>query len=176
MHERELERRSGMRSPGLASHKLMSWRSLVPHGRSAATLRGPRPHLVDELLVLQPAAVPADQLHPRPVAAHRGVRGVGQPKAGPPPPLGLVASLLGRPRSSGSLDHLTKPGEGWAVGGAARAAQNAGAAEELVITGAAVEPHITSILDKLGLGNHLSITGACSPYSPISPDWHATSG
>jgi hypothetical protein len=47
---------------------------------------------------------------------------------------------------------------------------------ELVITVAAVEPHMTSILDNPG-GNHVTITGACSPYSPIfAPDSHATSG
>jgi hypothetical protein len=38
-------------------------------------------------------------------------------KGGPPPRLGLVASLLGWPHSSGSLDHLTKPREGCAVAG-----------------------------------------------------------
>jgi hypothetical protein len=35
---------------------------------------------------------------------------------------------------------------------------------------------MTSILDKLGR-NYLTISGACSTYSPIfAPDWHATSG
>src|SRR5512133_589100 len=56
---------------------------------------------------------------------------------------------------------------------AARAAQDAGAAVELVISVATVEPHMTSIFDKLGR-NHVSISGACSTYSPIfAPDWHA---
>jgi hypothetical protein len=50
---------------------------------------------------------------------------------------------------------------------AARAAQNAGAAVELVISVATVEPHMTSIFDKLGR-NHVSINGACSTCSPIS--------
>lgn len=116
VHECELERRSGMeKSPGLASHKLMSWRALVPHGRSAATLRGRQQHLDDERLVLPPGRCPRRAASSaRPVAAHRAVPVL---KAGPPSRLGLVASLLGGPRSSGSLDHLTKPGEGCAVAG-----------------------------------------------------------
>lgn len=57
------------------------------------------------------------------------------------------------------------------------AAQTAGVAEELVITVAAVERHATSIFDKLGMRNYLSITGACSPWSSIfAPDWPGTSG
>ena len=53
-----------------------------PARRPPPAPRAPAPPL-DELLVLDPAAVPADQLHPRPghgQVEHPGVGGVGQPQ------------------------------------------------------------------------------------------------
>ena len=70
------------------------------------------------------------------------------------------------PRSSGPLDHLTKR-QREVLSLIAEGRSNAGVAEELVIMVAAVERHMTSIFDKLGR-NHVSISGACSTYSPIS--------
>jgi hypothetical protein len=47
---------------------------------------------------------------------------------------------------------------------------------ELVITGGGCQTTYDEHFDNPG-GNHVTITGACSPYSPIfAPDWHATSG
>jgi DNA-binding NarL/FixJ family response regulator len=62
----------------------------------------------------------------------------------------VVARLIGRPRRSSPLDQLTKR-EREVLALIAEGRSNAGVAEELVITVAAVERHVTSIFDKLGL-------------------------
>jgi DNA-binding NarL/FixJ family response regulator len=54
------------------------------------------------------------------------------------------------PRSSGPLGHLTKR-QREVLSLIAEGRSNAGVAEELVITVAAVERHMTRIFDKLGL-------------------------
>ena len=62
----------------------------------------------------------------------------------------VVARLIGRPRRNSPLDKLTK--REWEVLSLiAEGRSNAGVAEQLVITVAAVERHVTSIFDKLGL-------------------------
>ncbi len=62
----------------------------------------------------------------------------------------VVARLIGRPRRNSPLDQLTKR-EREVLSLIAEGRSNAGVAEELVITIAAVERHVTSIFDKLGL-------------------------
>ncbi|HET9302853.1 MAG TPA: response regulator transcription factor [Propionibacteriaceae bacterium] len=62
----------------------------------------------------------------------------------------VVARLIGRPRRNSPLDQLTKR-EREVLSLIAEGRSNAGVAEELVITVAAVERHVTSIFDKLGL-------------------------
>jgi DNA-binding NarL/FixJ family response regulator len=62
----------------------------------------------------------------------------------------VVARLIGRPRRDSPLDHLTKR-EREVLSLIAEGRSNAGVAEELVVTVAAVERHVTSIFDKLGL-------------------------
>jgi DNA-binding NarL/FixJ family response regulator len=62
----------------------------------------------------------------------------------------VVARLVGRPRRHSPLDQLTKR-EREVLSLIAEGRSNAGVAEELVITIAAVERHVTSIFDKLGL-------------------------
>jgi DNA-binding NarL/FixJ family response regulator len=62
----------------------------------------------------------------------------------------VVARLIGRPRRYSLLDGLTKR-EREVLSLIAEGRSNAGVAEELVITVAAVERHVTSIFDKLGL-------------------------
>jgi DNA-binding NarL/FixJ family response regulator len=62
----------------------------------------------------------------------------------------VVARLVGRRRRSSSLDSLTKR-ESEVLALIAEGLSNAGVAQELVVTVAAVERHITSIFDKLGL-------------------------
>jgi DNA-binding NarL/FixJ family response regulator len=62
----------------------------------------------------------------------------------------VVARLIGRPRRHSPLDQLTKR-EREVLSLIAEGRSNAGVAEELVITVAAVERHVTSIFDKLGL-------------------------
>ena len=61
-----------------------------------------------------------------------------------------VARLIGRPRRNSPLDQLTKR-EREVLSLIAEGRSNAGVAEELVITTAAVERHVTSIFDKLDL-------------------------
>jgi DNA-binding NarL/FixJ family response regulator len=60
----------------------------------------------------------------------------------------VVARLIGRPRRNSPLDKLTKRE---VLSLIAEGRSNVGVAEELVITVAAVERHVTSIFDKLGL-------------------------
>lgn len=62
----------------------------------------------------------------------------------------VIARLIGRPRRNSPLDRLTKR-EREVLSLIAEGRSNAGVAEELVITVAAVERHVTSIFDKLGL-------------------------
>src|SRR6201996_5045677 len=62
----------------------------------------------------------------------------------------VVARLVGRKRSAGPLDDLT-PREREVLGLIAEGRSNAGIAAELVVTVAAVERHVTSIFEKLGL-------------------------
>jgi DNA-binding NarL/FixJ family response regulator len=62
----------------------------------------------------------------------------------------VVALLVGRKRKPGPLDDLT-PRERQVLQLIAQGRSNAGIAHELVVTVAAVERHVTSIFDKLGL-------------------------
>src|SRR5215467_8990600 len=73
-----------------------------------------------------------------PRAAPRSIRMVGR----------LVGA--GRKRKASRLDHLT-PREQQVLALIAEGRSNAGIARELVVTVAAVERHVTSIFDKLGL-------------------------
>jgi DNA-binding NarL/FixJ family response regulator len=62
----------------------------------------------------------------------------------------VVARLVGRKRRAGPLDNLT-PRERDVLALVAEGRSNAGVAQELVVSVAAVERHVTSIFDKLGL-------------------------
>jgi DNA-binding NarL/FixJ family response regulator len=62
----------------------------------------------------------------------------------------VVARLVGRKRTAGPLDSLTRR-EGEVLALIAEGRSNAGIAQELVVTVAAIERHVTSIFDKLGL-------------------------
>jgi len=62
----------------------------------------------------------------------------------------VVARLVGRKRTAGPLDSLTRR-EAEVLALMAEGRSNAGIAEELVVTVAAIERHVTSIFDKLGL-------------------------
>ena len=62
----------------------------------------------------------------------------------------VVARLVGRKRKAGPLDNLT-PRERDVLALVAEGRSNTGVAQELVISVAAVERHVTSIFDKLGL-------------------------
>jgi DNA-binding NarL/FixJ family response regulator len=62
----------------------------------------------------------------------------------------VVARLIGRTRRNSPIDSLTKR-ERQVLALIAEGRSNAGVAEELVVTVAAVERHVTSIFDKLGL-------------------------
>jgi DNA-binding NarL/FixJ family response regulator len=62
----------------------------------------------------------------------------------------VVARLVGRRRKAGPLDGLT-PREREVLGLIAEGRSNAGIATELLVTVSAVERHVTSIFDKLGL-------------------------
>jgi DNA-binding NarL/FixJ family response regulator len=62
----------------------------------------------------------------------------------------VVARLVGRKRKAGPLDKLT-PRERDVLALVAEGRSNAGVAQELVVSVAAVERHVTSIFDKLGL-------------------------
>lgn len=62
----------------------------------------------------------------------------------------VVALLVGRKRKPGPLDDLT-PRERQVLELIAQGRSNAGIAHELVVTVAAIERHVTSIFDKLGL-------------------------
>ena len=62
----------------------------------------------------------------------------------------VVARLVGRRRRSSPIDSLTKR-EAEVLALIAEGLSNAGVAQELVVTVAAVERHVTSIFDKLGL-------------------------
>ena len=62
----------------------------------------------------------------------------------------VVARLVGRKRKASPLDDLTRR-ERQVLGLIAEGRSNAGIASELVVTVAAVERHVTSIFDKLGL-------------------------
>jgi DNA-binding NarL/FixJ family response regulator len=62
----------------------------------------------------------------------------------------VVARLVGRQRKAGPLDDLT-PREREVLQLIAEGRSNAGIAAELVVTVAAVERHVTSIFEKLGL-------------------------
>ena len=62
----------------------------------------------------------------------------------------VVARLVGRKRRASPVDGLT-PREREVLGLIAEGRSNAGIARELVVTVAAVERHVTSIFDKLGL-------------------------
>jgi DNA-binding NarL/FixJ family response regulator len=62
----------------------------------------------------------------------------------------VVARLVGRKRTAGPLDSLTRR-EAEVLALIAEGRSNSGIAQELVVTVAAVERHVTSIFDKLGL-------------------------
>jgi DNA-binding NarL/FixJ family response regulator len=62
----------------------------------------------------------------------------------------VVARLVNRNRTAGPLDSLT-PRERQVMALIAEGRSNAGIAQELVVTVAAIERHVTSIFDKLGL-------------------------
>jgi DNA-binding NarL/FixJ family response regulator len=62
----------------------------------------------------------------------------------------VVARLVGRKRKAGPLDNLT-PRERDVLELVAEGRSNTGVAQELVVSVAAVERHVTSIFDKLGL-------------------------
>jgi DNA-binding NarL/FixJ family response regulator len=62
----------------------------------------------------------------------------------------VVARLVGRKRTAGPLDSLT-PRERQVLTLIAEGRSNAGIAQELVVTVAAIERHVTSIFGKLGL-------------------------
>jgi DNA-binding NarL/FixJ family response regulator len=62
----------------------------------------------------------------------------------------VVARMLGRRRRSGPLDDLS-PRERQVLAHLAEGKSNQGIAEELVVTNAAIEKHVTSIFNKLGL-------------------------
>ena len=62
----------------------------------------------------------------------------------------VVARLAGRKRKTSPLDNLT-PRERQVLAQIAEGRSNAGIARELTVTVAAVERHVTSIFDKLGL-------------------------
>lgn len=62
----------------------------------------------------------------------------------------VVARLVGRARKAGPLEDLT-PRERQVLGLIAEGRSNSGIASELVVTVSAVERHVTSIFDKLGL-------------------------
>jgi DNA-binding NarL/FixJ family response regulator len=62
----------------------------------------------------------------------------------------VVARLIGRPRRNSPLDQLSKR-EREVLALVAEGRSNAGVAQALVISVAAVERHVTSIFDKLGL-------------------------
>jgi len=62
----------------------------------------------------------------------------------------VVARLVGRKRTAGPLDRLT-PRERQVLALIAEGRSNSGIAQELVVTVAAIERHVTSIFDKLGL-------------------------
>jgi DNA-binding NarL/FixJ family response regulator len=62
----------------------------------------------------------------------------------------VVGRMLGRRRREGPLDELS-PRERDVLGHLAEGKSNQGIAEELVVTSAAVEKHVTSIFHKLGL-------------------------
>ncbi len=62
----------------------------------------------------------------------------------------VVARLVGRKRKASPVDGLT-PREREVLGLIAEGRSNAGIAREMVVTVAAVERHVTSIFDKLGL-------------------------
>ena len=62
----------------------------------------------------------------------------------------VVARLVGRKRKAGPLDNLT-PRERDVLALVAEGRSNTGVAQELVVSVSAVERHVTSIFDKLGL-------------------------
>ena len=62
----------------------------------------------------------------------------------------VVGRMLGRRRREGPLDELS-PRERDVLGHLAEGKSNQGIAEELVVTSAAVEKHVTNIFHKLGL-------------------------
>jgi DNA-binding NarL/FixJ family response regulator len=62
----------------------------------------------------------------------------------------VVARLVGRKRMTGPLDKLT-PRERQVLALIAEGRSNGGIAQELVVTVAAIERHVTGIFDKLGL-------------------------
>ncbi len=62
----------------------------------------------------------------------------------------VVARLVGRKRKAGPLDGLT-PRERQVLALIAEGRSNVGIAHDLVVTVAAIERHVTSIFDKLGL-------------------------
>lgn len=62
----------------------------------------------------------------------------------------VIARLVGRKRKTSLLDNLT-PRERQVLAQIAEGRSNAGIARELTVTVAAVERHVTSIFDKLGL-------------------------
>jgi DNA-binding NarL/FixJ family response regulator len=63
----------------------------------------------------------------------------------------IVGRMLGRRRTSGPLEGLT-PREREVLAAMAEGKSNGGIAEQLVVTEAAVEKHVTRIFNKLGIG------------------------
>jgi DNA-binding NarL/FixJ family response regulator len=64
----------------------------------------------------------------------------------------VVARMLGRRRPQGPLDRLS-PRERDVLAAMAEGKSNQGIAEQLIVTEATVEKHVTGIFSKLELGN-----------------------
>ena len=81
------------------------------------------------------------------IRRRRATRGRRRQRARPE----VVGRMLGRRRADGPLDELT-PRERDVLAAMAEGKSNAGIAEQLVVTEAAVEKHVGRIFTKLGLG------------------------
>ena len=79
----------------------------------------------------------------------------------------VVQRMVGRPRAAGPLAELTQR-EREVLALIAEGRSNAAIAERLVVTVGAIERHVTSIFDKLGLRSTRRTTGACWPCSNTS--------
>ena len=78
----------------------------------------------------------------------------------------VVSQLVGRQRRDDPLTDLT-PREREVLSLMAEGLSNIAIAERIVVTERAVEKHVTSIFQKLGLPRRVTPIVACWPYSPI---------